>query len=525
MKAKQGLAPDSERQSNRSTAADAGAQAAASANAPSVAKGAALNLVGAALFGLSGFVFAFILSNQLGPGGAGRFWIGLAVFNITSRISELGTASGLVHGVARARADGRAHQLSTVLSVAIRPVLLASVIGVAAVVGLAFTAFAVDGQPDQVLLAFAPFVIAAAIYTPIVQGLRGFGSMTSNVVIDRVVRGLLLPASALITLELTGSIAMAALAWGTSTLLLAVVAARVFKRSITAYLNNPNRVRVDRRSTDERDPEIDRSEVRDEFWTFTKPRIGGQILDVMVLWIDVLLVGVLASPTAAGIYGAVSRFAIVGMFVAEALMKVVGPRTAELVARENYSGISNLRHDSALAHTIIVWPVYLVVIAFAPLLASLFGPEFAEGASALRILAMGLMVSSLFGPVGSILLMSGDSKATLRVGALGFATNLILNLILIPMIGIEGAAVAWAATFIVRAIANSAACRTAGIDVDISSVASVAVALTLFTVLTSVGSKALFGTDVAGMLAAGSAGAIAIVAFMFVMRPLAKPRT
>lgn len=475
---------------------------------PSVARGAALNLVGAAVFGLSGFVFALVLSNQLGPTDAGRFWIGLAVYNIVSRIAELGTASGLVHGVARARSTDRAETIPTIVRVALGPVLVAATVGVGIIVGLAFTVFAEGGEPDGVLLAFAPFVVVAALYTPIVQGLRGFGSMTANVAIDRIGRGIVQPGLAILALQLWDSVPAAAVAWGVAALVLGLVASGVFRRSAAALRG------VAPTSA------IDRSTTSDEFWTFTKPRIGGQMLDVMVLWIDVLLVGALASPTAAGVYGAVSRFAIVGMFVAEALMKVVGPRTAELMAKDDLPAIAALRRESAIAHTAVVWPVYVVVIVFAPTLASIFGPEFVDGAASLRILAVGLLISSLFGPVGSILLMSGDSRATLRVGVMGFATNLVLNLVLVPIMGIEGAAVAWAATFVVRALANTVACRRAGIDIDVAPTLRIAVGLALVVGLAAIGSRALLGPDVVGAVGAGAVAALAALAVLAATRPL-----
>ncbi len=474
----------------------------------SVARGAALNLVGAAVFGLSGFVFALVLSNQLGAADAGRFWIGLAVYNIVSRIAELGTASGLVHGVARARSTSRAETIPAIVRVALGPVILAAVIGVISIVGLAFTVFADGGEPDSVLLAFAPFVLVAALYTPIVQGLRGFGSMTANVAIDRIGRGIVQPGLAIAALQLWDSVAIAALAWGVAALLLGIVASGVFSRSAT-------RVRSDASTAD-----VDRSEVSHEFWTFTKPRIGGQMLDVMVLWIDVLLVGALASPTAAGIYGAVSRFAIVGMFVAEALMKVVGPRTAELMAKHDLPSIAALRRESAIAHTAIVWPVYVVVIVFAPTLASIFGAEFVDGAASLRILAIGLLISSLFGPVGSILLMSGDSKATLRVGIMGFATNLVLNLVLVPIMGIEGAAVAWAATFVVRAVANRAACQRAGIEIDLPPTVRIAGALLVSVGLAALATRSVLGGDVLGTVVAGAIAAALMLGVLVLTKPL-----
>ncbi len=86
-----------------------------------------------------------------------------------------------------------------------------------------------------------------------------------------------------------------------------------------------------------------------------------------------------------------------------------------------------------------------------PLLA-LFGPGFVEGYYLMFILAVGLMARAAVGPVERLLNMLGEQNACAAVYATAFALNLVLCVVLIPQIGVAGAAVATATALIVESL-------------------------------------------------------------------------
>ena len=73
-----------------------------------VARGGTANLIGAAVYGLSGFVLLIVLNRGLGVADAGVVVVAIAIFNILAVLAGLGTATGLVRTIARLRAIGRA---------------------------------------------------------------------------------------------------------------------------------------------------------------------------------------------------------------------------------------------------------------------------------------------------------------------------------------------------------------------------------------------------------------------------------
>jgi O-antigen/teichoic acid export membrane protein len=89
----------------------------------------------------------------------------------------------------------------------------------------------------------------------------------------------------------------------------------------------------------------------------------------------------------------------------------------------------------------------------------LFGPDFRVGSSALVILAAGQFVNAAVGSVGYLLVMTEYHKIVLNITVLSAFLNIALNGILIPRLGILGAALATATSIITFNILSMLAVR------------------------------------------------------------------
>ncbi len=72
------------------------------------------------------------------------------------------------------------------------------------------------------------------------------------------------------------------------------------------------------------------------------------------------------------------------------------------------------------------------------------------------VLAIAALLAAAGGPVDLILLMAGRSGLSLVNSLVALGVNLGLNLLLIPHLGIIGAAIAWAAAIVVRNVLGMA---------------------------------------------------------------------
>jgi O-antigen/teichoic acid export membrane protein len=94
----------------------------------------------------------------------------------------------------------------------------------------------------------------------------------------------------------------------------------------------------------------------------------------------------------------------------------------------------------------------VVILAMGKLLLWLFGPRYVDGYHLMFILAAGLMARAAVGPVERLLNMLGEQRACALVYASAFILNLVLCIVLIPRIGVDGAAISTATAIIVESI-------------------------------------------------------------------------
>jgi O-antigen/teichoic acid export membrane protein len=106
-------------------------------------------------------------------------------------------------------------------------------------------------------------------------------------------------------------------------------------------------------------------------------------------------------------------------------------------------------------------PLAFVVIAFAVPLMRIFGEAFVAGWPVLVIGAVGQVVNCGVGSVGYLLLMSGNQKRLMRVQFVMVAVSLLMNITLIPVFGVIGAALASAVVNVAGNVWNLSEVRKA----------------------------------------------------------------
>jgi O-antigen/teichoic acid export membrane protein len=410
-----------------------------------LARGWLLALVGLVSSSVLSFLFAIAVARGLGATGAGVFFAALALFTILSVATQFGASTGAVRTVARFHALGRGGDVSRTLVIALSPVLILS-----AIVALSLFVFAPDisrliirGADSEAavdyLRIFAPFLPFASASAVIVAATRGFGTMIPLVGIEHLGKGTarLLLALAALASGLGG--AALALAWAVPVALACVVAGS----ALMVLLR-----RAEARTSLVPWSSATRS-LALEFWGFTAPRGVASILQITLLWLDTILLAALASPHDAGIYTAAARVATQGAIAIHAVVFVLGPLVSGLLAKDERERAEAVYQTATSWLIALSWPIYFTLIAFAPLVLGIFGPEFEAGETALVVLALAMLVAMACGPVNVVLVMAGKTSWNLFNAFCALAVNVVLNLALIPPFRMSGAAIAWAASILI----------------------------------------------------------------------------
>ena len=82
------------------------------------------------------------------------------------------------------------------------------------------------------------------------------------------------------------------------------------------------------------------------------------------------------------------------------------------------------------------------------MLVDTFGKGFDDGAVVLPIVAAGFLYAASTGPIDVMLLMGGRSSLSMMNNLIALVTNIGLNLVLIPSMGLRGAAIAWTTSIV-----------------------------------------------------------------------------
>ncbi len=176
-------------------------------------------------------------------------------------------------------------------------------------------------------------------------------------------------------------------------------------------------------------------------------------LGVLVFRIDAILLGVLATSAAVGVYSAGYRLLEAILFVVYALAAAALPLFATL----QRGGSPSLEQAFALSLRVglmITTPVAVALWLLAgPLVDALFGPAYADTVDVLPWLGFALVAIAVGHIAGTLVVVRLRGRVAVTLTACALAFNVALNIVLIPLYEARGAAAATLVTEVAVAIA------------------------------------------------------------------------
>ncbi len=470
-----------------------------------------LSLIGSLVSAALGFVVVFVVTRGLGTQGAGIVFVAAGVFNIAMQSAVLGTDAGLVRFIAQARTSNNESTIAALLKAAVVPVV---VIGVALGILVAVLAepigglFTGEGELDadvpSAIRVVAVIFPIGAIAMALLAATRGFGQLRTTALADQIARPVIqLIAVAAVVIAGAGPV-WATAAW-VGPIIVSAVASATWLRGAVPAQSEPG-------SNAER-------AITSEFWSFSRPQAGTGMLRVVVRWLGTLVVGALLSLGAAAIFTAATRLLKLGNFVNQATFQAAAPQIAEDLGTGEVEQASAVYRSSSTWLVLATWPLYLGTLFYAPEILGLFGADFVEGASALRILAAAMLVASASGPIEAVLVMSGRTTQNLINNVIALGVNIGLLFVLVPPFGLEGAAIAWAVSVLcTNLLPMSQVVRSLGMHpfglTHLMTMAAIAVGFAITALIT----RALGLADIPTLLVGIGLAAVPVILFAWWQR-------
>jgi O-antigen/teichoic acid export membrane protein len=173
--------------------------------------------------------------------------------------------------------------------------------------------------------------------------------------------------------------------------------------------------------------------------------------------IDSILIGHYLDPTAVGIYAVAILLVQALTLVPNAIQCVTYPAMATLYGKGDVVGVRHIFYSTLKKSFLLTSGVAVLLAICAPFIITLlFGQQFLGAYIPLLILLIGYTVDSSFSAVGTTLGSIGKVHIVFRIQAICVVLNIILNILLIPLLGIAGAALATSIMLIVDFLITTA---------------------------------------------------------------------
>lgn len=465
--------------------------------------------MGSAVTAILSFVVVAVITRGVSKVDAGIIFTATSLFVVVESLARFGADGGVVHHLAGALAESRHKAATDVLLASLLPVAVGS-----ALVGLVIVALEVpleglvagDGSHRFAIVAIIAVAMPfAATYDVMAGATRALGTQRPTVIVERLLR----PTVQLIAVTLTVTIDGQPVA---------VVAAWILPYVLSfAVMGMWLHMLLGRADVPLWSPEW-RQSLR-PVWLFTGPRAAASFLQNALQRLDIVLVSAIVSLPAAAVYTGATRFVVVGQLGNQAVGYSLQPQLRRFLVRDQKREAFELFQASTIWIILVTWPLYLVVISFAPLLVKVFGSQYGAGERSAVIVTSAMLIAAACGVVDYALLTVGKSTWNLANVALGLVVNVVLDVILLPQIGIEGAAIGWAVAIVLTNVVPL--WQIYGLSglhpVSKPWAEVIVVALVAFLALPELG-RTIYSQDLIGPLVGLVAGSIGYVGFVWAAR-------
>jgi len=399
-----------------------------------LARGISINMFGSGFNVISRLFFNVLVARLLGPHHVGIYYLALSVAYLTGVIAVGGLDTTVVRYLARFRVDEDWGAFRGTLRFVMRTVGGLGIAGsVLILAGAPWIANFVFHKPEVTtpLRIVAIYVPLFAFEMVLLAATQSFKRMQYKVYIEAILNPTLRIILALSVYLMGGRVAAILAVYVLSLFICAILAAIALRRCIPVHLSAYK-------------PKVDRPELM-KYWS---PLFWGNLMNFLLLYVDSFVLAHYRSAAEVGVYSVCIRLVIVTGFFLGVITQIFGPMISELHHRGEIAQLADYTKVVTLWAVEAFTPFALFFIVARHEILTLFGAGFRVAAPALTILMAGQFVNYVTGPTGLIINMGGWTRVQLANTAIALGIQTVSAFLLVPSLGINGAAIANSAAII-----------------------------------------------------------------------------
>lgn len=169
-------------------------------------------------------------------------------------------------------------------------------------------------------------------------------------------------------------------------------------------------------------------------------------------WADTIIIGLFLTSTLVGIYEIAWRLSFICIVASSAVSTVIYPNFSKLHSDDDLERVAEVT-PKALSYSLVL-PIgvfFGAIVLSQEVLTNVYGPAFRPGWLVLIILSGERIIHSFHNIIYNMTLAFDQPDVAFRFSAISIIVNILLNLILVPTIGIEGAAIAMLIAYSINA--------------------------------------------------------------------------
>lgn len=158
--------------------------------------------------------------------------------------------------------------------------------------------------------------------------------------------------------------------------------------------------------------------------------------------VDIILLSKFTSFDRVAFYSVAIKLTTIISLVLASVNTVYAPTFAEWYSRKDFKNLKSGIKKSTQLIFFLTFPAIIIVFLFSNMILGFFGTDYTIAQSSLVVLLIGQAINALCGSAGVYMNMTGKQVVFQRILLAAFAINITLNILLIPIYDILGAAIA-----------------------------------------------------------------------------------
>ena len=406
-----------------------------------VAKGAGFVFTAMIVSKIISFFYRSIIARGLGPEGYGMIEIGIAVISFVLIFSSLGLAGSAWRYTAYYKGKNDPKRIKGAIQASIIMALPMSITAaivlfiIAPLLGPFITSHPGIGPEMTMVLQILAFAIPLTVLNAIMRvSMRGLQNIKHMALNEYIIFNVIQLSLAATFLYMGWDVFGIALAYTLSILITTITFFYFLQKKTFPIISKLKAIKPYR-----------------EILIFGLPLFLAGMATMVMTWTDTLLIGILRDATWSGIYNAALPLAGLIFIIQKSFGSIFSPLMIEMYAQDKKREMAKLYKNVTNWVFYIGFPFLLLLTLFARnAIHFVFGAEYTEGAAALAILSIGFFISSMLSNGNSVLMATKRTKHISINQVAGAGSNIILNLLLIPILGIAGAALATGISLIIN---------------------------------------------------------------------------